>query len=357
MSGGFHSLEVIGKDFPIKEASTIRMAIPPELKSVFRFSPGQHLPFRFFLAGEELRRTYSIVNSPDKEYLEVTVKRVKGGRISNHINDNLQVGHKVEVMPPQGRFFIRTASDNYKSYFLFGAGSGITPLYSMLQTILRDEPYSNVTLLYGNRDKSQILFLKQLEALVEEHGKRLKVIHSLSEPRSTWSMSWTWKYRTGMIDNHAVTWFIHNHPPVSQQTGYYICGPGGMNKSVAETLLELGVPKEMIHFESFGGGGEVTLDFEPVADAQLEAVMGRNPVQVSIPKGWTVLRALKEAGNPPPYSCESGVCGSCVGKVVAGKAKMKNCMALEESEVEAGYVLACQSLPASPSLKIEFESA
>jgi len=353
----FHKLKVLAIGHPIKEATTITFDVPVHLYEAFSYHPGQYLIIKFKVKGEEIRRSYSLNSCPFKEEaLQITVKRVKAGLVSNYVGDHLKVGDELEVMVPQGRFYARIAEEAYKTYFLFAAGSGITPIISILKSVLIASPNSVVNFFYGNANQDTIIFKKELDDLQIQYPERLQVVHTLSSPK-IWSSWEQWKGRKGRIDADAVKWFITNHPPIAQTTEYYICGPGAMNVSVRNTLIELGVPKELVHIEQFDGGNieEANSSIKAVDNAKLSVSINGKSHQIIIPKGKTILHVLKDANVYPPYSCESGVCGTCVAKVTKGKAEMKVCMALNDGEIAQGMVLTCQALPVTEKLKIEYD--
>ncbi len=350
----FHTLKVIALDKPIKEATTITFDVPSELYNAFNYAPGQHLIIKFMVNGEEARRSYSLNSCPFKEEpLQVTVKRVKDGLVSNFVNDQLKVGDELEVMIPQGRFHAAIEEDAYKTYFLFAAGSGITPIISILKSVLLASPQSAVNLFYGNANQDTIIFKEELETLVKNYPERLTIVHTLSDPK-VWTTWETWKGRKGRIDAEAVEWFITNHPPIAQTTEYYICGPGAMNTGIRKTLQELGVPRELIHIEQFGADTSEESNNIKAVDSIVSVSLNGENYKLTVPKGKTILQSLKEANLNPPYSCESGVCATCVAKVKNGKAEMKACMALEDEDIAKGMILTCQSLPTTDELSIEF---
>ena len=355
MSNQFHKLKVLAVENPIKEATTITFDVPSDLYESFNYYPGQHLIIKFIVNGEEARRSYSLNSCPFKEEaLQVTVKRVKEGLVSNYVGDHLKAGEELEVMIPQGRFYADVKEDAYKTYFLFAAGSGITPIISILKSVLIASPNSVVNLFYGNANQDTILFKSELEDLQNQYGERLQIVQTLSSP-NVWSTWEHWKGRKGRIDAEAVEWFITNYPPIAQSTEYYICGPGAMNVGVRNTLISLGIPKELVHIEQFGGKvEELNTKIEAVDNAQLSVTLNGQKHQLTIPKGKTILQVLKDADVNPPYSCESGVCATCVAKVTKGKAEMKACMALEDDEIAKGMVLTCQALPVTEEIEIEY---
>lgn len=355
MTNQFHKLQVIAIDKPIDDAATITFNVPDQLYESFNYHPGQHLIIKFWVNGEEARRSYSLNSCPfQEEPLQVTVKRVKGGLVSNYVNDHLQVGDELEVMIPQGRFYAKVEEEAYKTYFLFAAGSGITPIISILKSVLLASPYSAVNLFYGNTNQDTIIFKQELKDLQNQYPERLQVVHTLSNPK-VWTTWEQWKGRKGRIDSEDVEWFITNYPPIAQSTEYYICGPGAMNVSVRNTLINLGIPKELVHIEQFGGKVEdLNTTIAAMPNAKLSVTLNSQNYQLTIPDGKTILQVLKEANANPPYSCESGVCATCVAKITKGKAEMKACMALEEDEISKGMVLTCQALPTTEEVHVEF---
>lgn len=355
MPNQFYKLKVSSIGNPIPEATCVTLDIPKHLYKTFNYLPGQHLNIKFLIDGKEVRRSYSINSSPYiEETIQLTIKRVKGGLVSNFVGDHLKPGDELDVMIPQGRFYATLNEDDYKTYFLFAAGSGITPIYSILRSVLIASPKSVINLFYGNSTQDGIIFKKEIDQLLELHPQRLKVVHTLSQPK-VWSSWEQWKGRTGRVDMKSVEWFITNHPPIAQSTEYFICGPGAMNQSVRNTLLGLQIPKELIHIEQFGGTvEEKNTEIEIVDNALLNATLNGQLYQLNIPSGSSILQVLKDAKTNPPFSCESGVCGTCTAKVIEGKAEMKSCMALEEKEINDGFILTCQAYPTSEKVSIVF---
>ncbi|MEO1257521.1 MAG: ferredoxin--NADP reductase [Bacteroidota bacterium] len=356
MSAQFHKLKVAAIDKPIKDAASVTFILPGHLYKEFNFYPGQHLNIKFQIKGEEIRRSYSLNSCPHaNEPLQITVKRVEGGLVSNFINDELKVGHELEVMVPQGRFYADIKKDDYKTFFLFAAGSGITPIISILKSVMIIAPYSAVNLFYGNKNQDTIIFKNELDELKNKYAGRLNIVHILSQPK-VWTTWEQWKGKKGRIDTDSVEEFITANPPVAQSTAYFICGPGQMNLHVRKTLLELGIPKNLIHIEQFGGSAdEIKTEIVPAEKAALIAHLNGNKHALNIPKGKTILQALKDNHIDPPYSCESGVCATCVAKVKNGKAEMKSCMALDDDEIKNGNILTCQALPTTAEIEIVFK--
>lgn len=351
----FHKLKVSALQNPVKDAVSITFDVPESLYDKFSFYPGQHLIIKLNIDGEEVRRSYSLNSCPyTNEPLQVTVKRVKGGLVSNYLNDKLKSGDELEVMEPHGRFFADIHQKDYKTFFLFAAGSGITPVMSILKSVLNTAPKSVVNLFYGNSNQDTIIFKKELEHLQEQYDGRLNVVHTLSDPK-VWSTWEQWKGKTGRIEADSVEWFINEFPPIAQHTEYFICGPGKMNVAVKKKLLELEIPADLIHIEQFGGADEnMDISIEGAENAQLTANVNGQTFTTTIPRGATILKSLKAAKADPPYSCESGICATCVCKVTKGKAEMKNNLVLEEKDIQKGMVLACQAIPVTPEISVSF---
>lgn len=353
MMGGFHELTVLSTRSEIGGAAkTIVFDVPQAMSPQFKWQAGQHLSLRFTLDGKELRRSYSISNSPHApQALQVTVKRVPGGHVSNHINDALNAGDKVGVMPPFGQFYLTPEQDLRRTHYFFAAGSGITPLFAMLHSVLLAEPWSDVRLLYGNKSADSILFRDALAGLAQGYAGRLEVRHVLSEP-SIWSGFRYW--RRGRIDAAAIVDFIRELPPYAQDAQYYISGPDGMNLASRRSLMSVDVPATRIQSESFGGTESTPSNVSGVA-ATAHIELSRQTHVVEIEAGQTVLEASLKAGITPPFSCQSGVCGACQAKLLSGSATMRSRMALSDDDIAGGRVLACQALAQTPDLALKFE--
>lgn len=350
----FYKLRILEKREEIKDACSIVLEKP----AGFDYHAGQHLPIRFFLNGKEVRRTYTLSSSPMDPHLQLTVKRVAGGLVSNHINEHVKVGDWIEARPPIGHIYVACHPVSYRTYYLFAAGSGITPMMSIARTVLAQEPYSHVRLFYGNKSEDTIIFRSKLDELAKHSGGRLVITHSLTAPkRDTWSALWRTDLisdaRKGYIDGDAVNWFIDNHRPVSQDCDYFVCGPGNMNSTIRDALLSLKVPAEDIHIEYFKAPekarpdvGRVTLANDTgVVDAQASVTLDGKQFSVAVPKGQTLLQAVIVAGHQPPYSCEAGICATCRARLSKGSVHMPSAPALEKKEIAQGVILTCQAYP------------
>ena len=349
--GDFHRLRVLGKRAETEDATSVSFQVPPPLREAFRWRAGQHITLRFRIEGRQERRPYSISENPFGDRpMRITVKRIRGGLVSNHIHRNLVTGQTVDVMPPYGGFRLDADPRKRRTHYFFGAGSGITPLYAMIGSVLAAEPHSTALLAYGNTDSEGIIFRDELARLERGSGGRLQVRHVLSSPTRRASFR---PWRRGRIGAAAVRVFIDEHPPYAQDTRYYVCGPGDMNTVVRSALLAIDVPEERIHTESYR---PTTPPDDAVAGvaAQVTVRLNRATLTVTVDPGRTILDAVRDAGARPPYSCESGVCGACRARLRDGSAHMRATMALSSAEIARGVILTCQALPTTPRLTVDY---
>ncbi len=365
MDKHFHALKVKEVRTETPDTKTLIFEVPDELKETFRYRQGQYLTLRFFINGKEERRSYSMCSSPLEPDLAVTVKRLKGGLVSNYINDHVKTGQTIEVMPPDGRFFTELHPGAQKTYYLFGAGSGITPLFSILKTILEQEPQSIVHLLYGNRNEDSIIFKTELDRLQQRYAGQFLVEYILSQPhrakadglRGFFSKGKiSWEGKVGRIDAGQVEKFLVEHPQRAKEAVYFICGPGSMIDTVEKALLNRGIHKKAIHTEHFTTAPIAEASrAKGVSGAKVRVVLNGNPIEISVPANKTILDVLIDNKYDPPYSCTSGACSTCMAKVTKGSVKMDVCYALDEEEVAQGYVLTCQSHPATDEVELTYD--
>ena len=365
MSADFHTLQIKEIVKETENSISVIFDVPQDLATNYTFKAGQYLTLKFNKRGKEYRRAYSIYTSPAESKLGVTSKRVKNGVISNHMNDNLRVGQEVEVMIPQGTFTLDLDHGAMRDYYLFAGGSGITPMMSLIKTILEEEPKSSVHLFYGNQDEENIIFQKELDSLESKYAGQLTVRHLLSDPIKTKSgffskskMSWHgWK---GYPNQENIGEFLTENPKKGDQQIYMICGPTIMMDVVQAALLGQGIQKEEIKVEYFGSptdDSEKTAAAAPVSAGagSVAIVLNGEEFTIDVPPSKTVLDVLLEQKKDAPFSCTSGACSTCMAKVVSGKVEMDACYALDDDEVAAGYILACQAHPVSEDVKIVFE--
>jgi len=352
MTPNFFSLNVAEIRPEIKgKATSVIFDLPADLAETFSWQAGQHVTLRFHLNNTEQRRSYTISNPPGAP-LRITVKRVAGGLVSNHIGDHLKPGDTVDVMPPFGQYSLTPDPLKRRTHYFFGAGSGITPLFAMINAVLKEEPDSVAHLIYGNADGENIIFAEELDKLASDHATRFTLRHVLSAP-SLWS--WTSPWRKGRVDAEAIKVAVTETPPVAQDVQYWICGPGAMNTDVSNALMALDVPANRIHMESFGGATVTASSVTGIAaNAQVE--LGGATYEVPVAADQTLLNAILSAGLTPPFSCQSGVCGACKARLTKGQVHMHARMALEDSDVTRGDILSCQSLATSDELSISFDN-
>ena len=352
MSRRFHALRVAAVEAETANATSVRFDVPTALADAFRWRPGQHVTLRLTIDGREARRTYSISEAPlAGAALRVTVKRVPDGLVSNHVNDHVAAGDRIDVTPPFRGFRLDPDPRARRTYYFFGAGSGITPLFAMIRSVLAAEPHSVARLAYGNVNANSAIFREDLARLEEISEGRLSVRHVLSSP--SWLSSFRY-WRRGRVDAACVADFIEEHPPYAQDTQYYVCGPGSMNAAVRGALMALDVPDTRIHMENYG---PVTPADDSVAGVAAEATVRLRGATfpVAVAAGQTVLNAVRAANETPPYSCESGVCGACRAKLRRGKVHLRARMALTDAEIADGAILTCQALPITPRLTVEYD--
>jgi ring-1,2-phenylacetyl-CoA epoxidase subunit PaaE len=352
----FHELEVVEIRRETDECVTIRFAVPPELAPVFAYQPGQHLILKTEIEGEELRRTYSICSAAQDKELRICVKQQPEGRFSRFANRLLEPGSRIEVMPPAGRFTLATDPDAERLYVAFCAGSGITPIYSIVKTALTAEPKSRFVLVYGSRNTSSIIFREELEDLKNRFLTRLSVYHVLSrEPQDI-------ELLNGRIDADKVRAFCRAATPPAAVDAWFLCGPAPMIGEAGRTLEEAGVDRKKIHFEYFTTEGNAPRPKlalsepggRPEGACHVTVVLEGKQNAFDLPFGGDdILDAARAAGIDAPYSCKAGVCSTCRAKVVAGKVDMATNYALEDWEVEAGFVLTCQSRPLTPEVVVD----
>jgi len=350
----FHTLKVKSISRPTEESVAVCFEIPDALKDDFRFTQGQHITLKKDIDGEDTRRTYSLCTCPLDDEIEVAIKKLDKGKFSTFANDELKVGDELEVMPPHGSFFTELNSNNEKTYVAFVAGSGITPILSIIETTLRSEPKSDFILFFGNRKTSTIIFHERLEALKNKFMGRLSLYHILSDERQDSELF------NGMIDAEKIERFSNLFFDAKSADDFFTCGPEPMMLTVRDTLKELGVSEEKIHLELFtspvGKLGEAKA--EVVREkAQSEITVVLDGISTSFPYNSkeSILDVAFQNGADLPYACKGGVCSTCVARVEEGEVEMEVNYALEPDELERGLVLTCQSRPKTEKVKLTFD--
>ena len=384
----FHPLRVRAIEPDTPEAVIVSFDVPLELRETFGFTQGQYLTLRKTIDEVDLRRSYSICAGVDDGELRVGVRKVKGGVFSNWINESLQPGDSISVMAPQGRFFVPLDAAARRHHVGIAGGSGITPILSIMKTVLAREPHSRFTLLYGNRSLKSTMFKEELEDLKNRYMTRLVLQHvfsdeqadtdgphvaSLLPPEGAESGLGAARrldspLNIGPMNRDKINDFLHNVLPAAGIAQAYICGPFQMNDEAEAALLAAGVPEDRVHIERFGVAAPAAGAAEAVGAVIHQARPGDAEVArvVIIRDGLrreiefrreqpSILDAASAAGLEVPFSCTSGVCGTCRAKVVEGDVRMERNFALDKAEVAAGFVLTCQAHPITPHVVLSFD--
>ena len=351
----FHRLTVNDLRRETRDAVSLTFAIPRELQDDYRFSPGQYLTLRTTMDGEEVRRSYSICSGPDDGELRIAVKKVDGGAFSIWAADELKSGDEIDVMTPTGRFGIAPAPEAARIHVGFAAGSGITPVLSIIKGVLRREPNSRFFLFYGNRSPDGMLFREALEQLKDRFMERLSVFHVISGEEQDIPILY------GRLDGEKVRVLLRSLVPAASIDHVFICGPTGMSEDIEATCRDIGVPADRIHIERFvsGLGGKprpkavVPASAPPKAFASL--VIDGKRREVPVAEGEAILDAALRAGLDLPFACKGGMCSTCRAKLVEGEAKMDVNYSLEPWELEKGFILTCQAKPVTKRIVVDYD--
>ena len=394
MSVMFHSLRVREVLPDTAEAVVVAFDVPPELREVFSFTQGQYLTLRKTIAGDDLRRSYSICAGVDDGELRVGVRKVKGGVFSNWINAHLRAGDVMSVMAPQGRFFVPIEPGARRHHLGIAGGSGITPILSTMKTVLAREPLSRFTLIYGNRQVRSTMFKEEIEDLKNRYLTRL-VLHNvfsdehteliddpqvavLPPPEGEAGLGAARRsglpLNMGVMNREKIGEFLHSVVPAARIDHAFVCGPFQMNDEAEAALLAAGVPEERIHIERFGIAPQGAIQSDtPAAQGSVDAavhetkpgdaetahiVIVRDGLrrEVSFFKGQpSILDAASAAGLEVPFSCTSGVCGTCRAKLVEGEVRMDRNFALDKQDLASGFILTCQAHPLTPHVVLSFD--
>jgi ring-1,2-phenylacetyl-CoA epoxidase subunit PaaE len=351
----FHRLAVSDLRQETADAISLSFAIPRELEADYRFAPGQYLTLRATLDGEEVRRSYSICSGPDDDELRIAVKKIDGGAFSNWAAEQLKTGDQLDVMTPTGRFGIAHAPDQARVYVGFAAGSGITPILSIVKGMLAREPHSRFFLFYGNRSTGGMLFREALEELKDRFLQRLSVFHVISGEEQDIPIL------HGRLDGDKVRVLLRSLVPAENVDHVFICGPAGLSEDIEATCREIGIAHNRIHVERFVSefGGKprpkavVPASAPPKAVASL--IIDGKRREVPVMENESILDAALRAGMDLPFACKGGMCSTCRAKLVEGEARMEVNYSLEPWETDAGFILTCQARPVSDSVVVDYD--
>lgn len=351
----FHRLAVSDLRRETADAVSMTFAIPKELAGDYAFAPGQYLTLRTTMDGEEVRRSYSICSGPDDGELRIAVKRVDGGAFSSWAADELKMGDELDVMTPTGRFGVAPAPEQARVYVGFAAGSGITPIFSIVKAVLAREPKSRFFLFYGSRSTAGMMFLEALEELKDRFLQRFSLFPVISGEEQDIPIL------HGRLDGEKVRVLLRSLVPAAHVDHVFICGPAGMSEELEAACRELGIAEERIHIErfvsEFGGKPRPKQAIAPSAPPKAFAslIIDGKRREVPIAESEAVLDAALRAGIDLPFACKGGMCSTCRAKLVEGKAEMEVNYSLEPWELKAGFILTCQARPVSEKIVVDYD--
>lgn len=358
MAVHFHPLKVkkIKKETP--DCVSLVFDVPASLQDEFRFEQGQNITLKKILDGEELRRSYSICASPFENELKVAVKKLDGGKFSSYANEILKEGDELDVLPPTGKFNTRLDPANRKNYLAFVAGSGITPVLSIIKTTLQTEPGSSFTLVYGNRSRASIVFFEELEGLKNRYLDRFNFINVLSREKTDAPLNFGRITETKLVELSRMIRY-------ESMDDFFVCGPEEMIFSVKDFLEKLGIDKKKIHFELFTTPGQKksAVSSRQLADgdagpkSKITIKLDGRSFDFALPfsSNTSILDAALKQGADLPFACKGGVCCTCKARLLEGEVDMDVNWGLEHEEVEQGYILTCQSHPKTEKVVVDFD--
>lgn len=351
----FHSLTVSAKEQETRDSVRIALDVPQELREEYAFQPGQHLPIQIERDGKKVRRTYSICSEKDQWPLEIGVRIQPGGQFSEYAANELAVGDQLDAMPPNGQFHANLDATNDKHYLGFAAGSGITPILSIIASILASEPKSRVSLFYGNRKQGTTMFIEDLYALKNRYRQRLQLHFLFTQEEQEFPIA------SGRLDGAKIRELFACFCKGTSPAEAFVCGPDTMTNVVSDALVDLGMHRDNVHVERFGAprrtGKAAIASTTTDADlATVTVIMDGHKKSFDMPRaGTNIVDAAAEHGVELPHSCKGGVCATCRTHVREGEVEMATNFGLEPWEVEKGFVLACQSTPLSQAVLLDYD--
>lgn len=343
--GEFHALTVSDIKRETPNSVSISFDVPENLKSNFDFKAGQYITIKYFLDGKEVRRAYSISSSPQSGELRVGIKKVELGIFSPFANEKLKVGDILEVMPPTGKFLLEP---NLRHYAAFAAGSGITPILSLAKSTLEELPQSTFLLIYGNKSMEETMFYDEIMALRKKYPERFSVEFVFSRKEHD-------NARFGRIDRSIVNYFIKNKYDDISHESFYLCGPEEMIDEVSATLKQHGINAKQIHHELFSTAEKGLLLEKHDGNSKITIVLDDEEVDFEMPQTKSILEAALDEGLDAPYSCQGGICSTCIARIKEGKAEMRKNQILTDSEIADGLILTCQAHPTTPTIVVDYD--
>ena len=347
----FHALTIKSIAKVTDQSVAITFDIPENLKETFSFKAGQYITLKTTINGEDIRRDYSICASQNSGNVTVAVKAVEGGTFSVYANTTLKAGDVLEVAEPNGRFVFEANAAKTRTIAAFAAGSGITPVLSIAKTLLEDEPFSNFILVYGNKSSKNTMFFKELVELQAQYGNRFHVHFIYSQAREEGAL-------LGRIERSTVNLIVKNKYKGVTIENFYLCGPEQMIHTVKDVLIENGIKEKAIKFELFTAPVETTAETTsnlPSGETKIKVVVDEEEFEFNMPQKQTILEAALKQDIDAPYSCQGGICSSCIAKVTEGTAEMRQNNILTDGEVAEGLILTCQAHPTSASIAVDYD--
>ena len=346
----FHKLSIQSITRETEKAVSISFNVPESLKESFTFKAGQYVTLRAVIDGHEIRRDYSICSSVNSGLLKIAVKEVENGVFSTYVNRNLKIGDDIDVAPPNGRFVFEPDATKKRTIAAVAAGSGITPIMGIIKTLLEDEPNSNFLLIYGNKTVNDTIFYKSLNTLKESYPNRFYLQEVYSQSHEEGALF-------GRIEKSVVNYAFKNKFKDYVIDDYYLCGPEEMINNVTETLIENGVSKEFIHFELFTAPVNTKSQAIEIGNgnSQVTVVVDDEEITFEMPKDKTILEVALAENVDAPYSCQGGVCSSCIARITEGEATMRQNNILTDSELAEGLILTCQAQPTTAKLTVDYD--
>ena len=353
----FHTLTVADVRKETADAVSIAFTVPNELKSDFSFIQGQYVTLKLNIAGEEIRRSYSICSSPVAETeLRIAAKKVEKGKGSTYLAEQVKVGDKMEVMTPMGGFYTALNASNKKNYVLFAGGSGITPMFSIIKSVLKTEPNSTITLFYGNLNEEATIFKAALDSLAADNKEKLSIHYIFDKPSNPAAALYT-----GIMTKEKGLALIESHVGLNLDNEFFICGPTPMMQNIEDILINsLKQAKNKVHLEYFTATLDAAKTAEPAAGervvSQVTIILDGDEQTVELASdGKSILDAAMDADLDAPFACKGAVCCTCRAKVMEGKVRMKANFALTEEEVAEGFILTCQAHPITPVVVVDYD--
>lgn len=344
----FHSLKIQNIQALGSSAVQISFEVPKALKDQFKFKAGQYLSFKHELSGQEVRRDYSICSSPTENKLQIGVKQVKDGFFSVFANQELKEGDTLQAMEPQGRFIYDNITDINTNKVAIAAGSGITPVLSIIKHSLANEKDSKFLLIYGNKTQGEAMFLEDIKALEAAYPERLSVEFVFSQEQ-------VGDYRFGRIDRSIINFFLKNKYKETKQDLFFICGPGDFIEQTKETLLANEISENKIRYELFTSSSTEAEVIVGDGTTEITVVLDDEETTFNMSQDKLILDAALDEDLDAPYSCRGGICSTCMAIVTEGEAKMRKNEILTDNEVAKGYILTCQAQPITPTITVNYD--